>query len=284
MTRKFTQIQLRPLLIIVLLIGAMRSNTYAGGFPVRPHSLLLSPSVSYFYANKAWDSVGHLGAFPNNGHFSSITCQLYAEYGLSRRFTLVAQLPYITNTYEQSDFKHTAAGLTDLETGIRWYVANIDYRFYFMVQGTVITPLYANSPSLGYGLTGGELKLMFSGSMKMLGTNGYFSVENGFRQYISSTGPFQDRYNATFGLNLDKQFKNQISVSDGGFYSTSSNKQFLPAQYYANKNFSFNQVSLSYGHSFSREFSIFITGSKFISGRNTGDGASGAVSLVLRPF
>lgn len=283
MTKKFTPIQLRTLLIAFVLIGTLRSNSYAGGFPVRPHSLLLSPSVSYFYANKGWDSVGHLASFPNNGHFSSVTYQLYAEYGLSRRFTLVAQLPYVTNTYEQSDFKHTAAGLTDLETGIRWYAANIDYRFYFMVQGTVITPLYTNSPSLGYGLSGGELKLMFSGSMKMLGTNAYFTLENGFRQYIGSTGPFQDRYNGTFGLNLDKQFKNQISVSLGGFYSTSINKQFSYIQY-ANKDFSFSQVSLSYGHSFSREFSIFLTGGKFINGRNTGDGASGSVSLILRPF
>ena len=284
MTKKFTQIQLKSLLVAFLFLAVLRSNSYAGGFPVRPHSLLLSPSVSYFYANKAWDSGGNLHPFDNNGHFSSWTYQLYTEYGLTRRLTLVAQLPYVTNTFEQSNFKNTASGLTDLETGIRWYVANIDYRFYFMVQGTVITPLYVNNPSLGYGLTGGELKLMFSGSMKMFGTNAYFSLENGFRQYISSTGPFQDRYNGTFGLNLDKQFKNQISVSVGGFYSNSSNKQFLPAQYYANKNFSFNQVSLSYGHSFSREFSIFITGGKFITGRNTGDGTSGSVSLVLRPF
>ncbi|MBV8389110.1 MAG: hypothetical protein JO080_04850 [Mucilaginibacter sp.] len=283
MTKKFTQIKLRPLLIAFVLMGALRSNSYAGGFPVRPHSLLISPSVSYFYANKAWDSVGHLSSFPNNGHFSSITYQLYAEYGLSRRFTLVAQLPYVTNTFEQANYKASASGLADLETGIRWYAFNIDYRFYFMVQGTVITPLYINNPSLGYGLTGGELKLIFSGSMKMLGTYGYFSVENGFRQYIGSTGPFQDRYSGTFGLNLDKKFQNQISVSLGGFYSTSINKKFSYIQY-ANKDFSFNQVSLSYGHSFSREFSIFLTGGKFINGRNTGDGASGTVSLILRPF
>lgn len=283
MTKKFTPIKYKPLLIAFLLMGALHSNSYAGGFPVRPHSLLLSPSVSYFYANKAWDSTGHLASFPSNGHFSSLTYQLYAEYGLSRRFTLVAQLPYVTNTFVQGNYKNTAAGLTDLETGIRWYVANIDYRFYFMVQGTVITPLYVNNPSLGYGLTGGELKLMFSGSMKMFGTNAYFTLENGFRQYIGSTGPFQDRYSGTLGFNLDKQFKNQISVSVGGFYSTSTNKQFSYVQY-ANKDFSFNQVSLSYGHSFSREFSIFLTGGKFINGRNTGDGASGTVSLVLRPF
>ena len=78
----------------------------------------------------------------------------------------------------------------------------------------------------------------------MMGTNAYFTLENGFRQYIGSTGPFQDRYNGTLGFNLDKQFKNQVSVSVGGFYSTSINKQFSFIQY-ANKEFSFNEVCLS---------------------------------------
>jgi hypothetical protein len=279
---KFTRTQVRSLLIAIVILVVSRSSSYAGGFPVRPHSLLISPSFSYFYANKGWDSTRHLAPFPNGGHFSSYTLQLYAEYGLSRRFTLVAQLPYVSNSYEQTGYKSSASGLTDLEVGLRYYIANIDYRFYFMVQGTAITPLYTNQ-SLGYGQSGAELKLMFSGSMKMFGTNAYFSLENGFRQYFGSTGPFQDRYNGTFGLNLDKKFKNQVSVSLGGFYSTSTNKQFSPIQY-TNKDFSFNQVSLSYGHSFSREFSIFLTGGKFINGRNTGDGMSGSVALVLRPF
>ena len=152
-----------------------------------------------------------------------------------------------------------------------------------MVQGTIITPLYVNNPALGYGLTGAELKLSFAGSGHMLGTNYYFTLENGFRQYFGSTGPFQDRYTGTFGLNLDRQYKNQVSVSLGGFYSTSNFTKFSPIQA-VNKNFAFNQVSLSYGHSFSREFSIFLTGGKFINGRNTGDGTTASVSLVLKPF
>ena len=279
---KLTKIQIKTLLISIVILITSRGNSYAGGFPVRPGSLLLSPSVSYFYANKGWDSARTLRPFPNNGHFSSYTFQLYAEYGLTKRFTLVAQLPYVTNNYEQTDFKNSASGLTDLEVGLRYYVANIDYRFYFMLQGTAITPLYTN-PSLGYGQSGAELKLIFSGSMKALGTNAYFSLENGFRQYFGSTGPFQDRYSGTFGLNLDKKFENQVSVSLGGFYSTSINKQFSYIQY-ANKDFAFNQVSLSYGHSFSRQFSLFLTGGKFINGRNTGDGMSGSVALVIKPF
>jgi protein XagA len=282
MIMKFTKTQIRSLLIAIVILIASRSSSYAGGFPVRPGSLLISPSVSYFYANKGWDSTRHLASFPNGGHFSSYTLQLYTEYGISRRFTFVAQLPYVSNTYEQTNYKSSASGLTDLEAGLRYYIANIDYRFYFMVQGMAITPLYTN-PSLGYGQSGAELKFLFSGSVKVFGTNAYFSAENGFRQYFGSTGPFQDRYSGTFGLNLDKKFQNQISVALGGFYSISTNKQFSPVQY-TNKDFSFNQVSLSYGHTFSREFSIFLTGGKFINGRNTGDGASGSVALILRPF
>jgi hypothetical protein len=282
MVMKFTKTQIRPLLIAALILVAARSATYADGFPLRPHSLLLSPSVSYFYANKGWDSVRHLAPFPENGHFSSITYQLYAEYGLSRRFTLVALLPYSMNNYQQNGLNSTANGLTDLETGIRYYIANIDYRFYFMVQGTVITPLY-NNPNLGYGETGAELKFSFAGRGHVFDKNCFFSIENGFRQYFGSTGPFQDRYNGTFGLTIDKKFQNQLSISVGGFYSVSDFKTFSPTPV-VGKDFDFNQVSLSYGHSFNRQFSIFLTGGKFINGRNTGDGTSASISVVVKPF
>ncbi len=282
MIRKFTKTQFRTFFAAILFSIAFCGRSYAGGFPTRPHSLLLSPSVSYFYANKGWDSLRKLTPYPNNGHFSSVTYSLYAEYGISKRFTFVALLPYANNTYEQTNYKNSASGLTDLETGIKWYVANIGYKYYFSIQGTLITPLYTN-PSLGYGQTGGEIKLSFAGTGHLFGLNSYFNLDNAFRQYFDSTGPFQDRYNGTYGLALDKKFQNQIAISLGGFYSTSSFTKFSPIQF-TNKDFSFNQVSLSYGHTFSKEFSIYITGSKFINGRNTGDGTSGSFSLIIRPF
>jgi hypothetical protein len=282
MIMKFIKTQLRPLLAAIICFIASHHNSYAGGFPVRPGSLLIMPSVNYFYANKGWDSVRHLAPFPNNGKFTSVSYSLYAEYGLSRRFTLVASLPYVTNTYEQTNFKSINSGFTDLETGIRYYIANINYLYFFTVQGTVITPLY-NNPNLGYGQTGAEIKLAFAGSSHLFGSNSYFNLENGVRQYFGSEGPIQDRYSATFGLSLDKAFKNQLSVTFSGFYSKSDFKQFSPNPS-IDKNFSFNQVSLTYGHSFSREFSVSLTAGKFINGRNTGDGTTGSVALILKPF
>ncbi|MGN6639540.1 MAG: hypothetical protein ACTHJ8_11565, partial [Mucilaginibacter sp.] len=211
---KFTKTQIKYLLGIAGLIMVLQQRVYADGFPLRPKTLLLNPSVSYFFANKEWDSLRVKRPFANNGQFSSVTYSLFAEYGISRRWSLVALLPYTMNTFQQTGYKSTANGLTDLETGLRYYLANIDYRFYFMLQGTVITPLYTN-PSLGYGLTGGELKLTFAGSGHMFGNSYYFSVENGVRQYFGSTGPEQDRYSGTFGLTLDKKFENQVSVTLG---------------------------------------------------------------------
>ncbi|TWR30352.1 hypothetical protein FPZ43_05265 [Mucilaginibacter pallidiroseus] len=268
------------LTLLVLLTAAGKS--FGGGFPVRPKRLLLSPSFTYFTASKNWDSLRVKNSFPDNGRFTSLGFQLYGEYGLSRRFTLVGLLPYVNNTYEDDKSKTVSRGLTDLEVGIRYYAFNIDYRYYFTVQGTYVTPLY-NDPSLGYRQQGAEIKLAFAGSGKVFGKNYYFTAENGFRQYFGNQGPFQDRYNATFGLTLDRKFRHQISASVSGFYSKSNFTRFSPIQA-TNKNFAFNQVSLTYGYTFSNRFSTFFSGGKFVSGRNTGAGTTASVSFLVKPF
>lgn len=273
---------IKYLFIAIALIMLAPVSSYAGGFPVRPKRLLLSPSFSYFYADKGWDANRVKSPFANGGKFQSFGVSLYAEYGISKRFTAVALLPYVTNTYQDNASKTVTSGLTDLELGIRYYAANINYKYYFTVQGTYITPLYTN-PSLGYNQQGAELKLSFAGSGKVFDKNFYFTLENGFRQYFGSEGPFQDRYTGTFGLTLDKKFKHQLAVNLGGFYSTSSFKDFSPIQP-ANKNFAFNQASLTYGYTFSKKFSVFLTGGHFINGRNTGDGTTASVSFLFKPF
>ncbi len=281
----FTRPVLKYLLVIILITIATQNRAHAGGFPLRPGRLLIQPSVSYFFANKEWDSTGVKKPFPANGKFNSVLISMYAEYGISRRFSVIALVPYTTNNFTQTGFSQSYSGLTDLETGIKYYLANINYIYYFSLQGTAITPMYKNTagqPDLGYGEEGAELKLSFAGSGTLFNRNYYFDLDNGIRQYFGDQGPIQDRYNATFGLTLDKQFKDQISVSFGGFYTTSDNKKFNLENPLASKNFQFQQVSLSYGHSFTRTFSVFLTGGQFISGRNTGVGTSGSVALLYR--
>jgi hypothetical protein len=277
----FTKRQIKYLLASLMLLFVVH-NSYAGGFPVRPKRLLLSPSISYFYANKNWDSLRNKNLFPQGGQFTSLGVSLYAEYGLTRRFTLVSLLPYVNNTYEDNTFRTVSKGFTDFEFGVKYYLANINYIYYFSVQGTFITPLYTN-PLLGYKQQGAEIKLAFAGSGKVLGKNCYFTAENGVRQYFGDQGPIQDRYNASFGLTLDKKFRHQISASFSGFYSASNFKSFSPILA-TNKNFAFNQASVTYGYTFNKRLSTFLTAGKFLNGRNTGAGSTASVSFSVKPF
>jgi len=282
----FTKYYLKFIGVAALIFLSAQNKGYAGGFPVRPGRLLLSPSVGYFFANKQWDSLGVKKPFADNGKFSSISYSLYAEYGISRRFAAVALIPYVMNTYTQSGKNYLSSGFTDLETGVKYYLANINYQYYFAIQGTAITPMYKNpavgSSSLGYGEEGAELKLSFAGGGQVFDRFYYFNLDEGLRQYFGTDGPIQDRYNGTFGLTLDKAFKNQISVSFGGFYTESNFKKFNVLNPTINKDFSFTQASLTYGHAFTRQLTVLVTGGQFITGRNTGDGSNVSLSLVYR--
>lgn len=273
----------RILFFTLILFITTESVSYAdGGFPTRPGRLLIAPSVSYFFANSQWDSTGVKKPFPNNGKFSSVGVTLYAEYGISRKFAAVASIPFVYNMYDQTGLpRATSSGLTDMETGLRYYLANIDFVYYFSIQGTAITPLYSNNNSLGYGQEGAELKLAFSGTGHLGGLSTYFNAADGVRQYFGTNGPIQNRYNATFGITLDEDYENQVSATVSGIYSQSNDKRFsvIPQ---TNKDFSFLQASIGFGHSFTRETSLFLSGGRFLTGRNTGIGTSVSLAFIYR--
>jgi len=275
----------RILFVNVILFIAVQNLTYAdGGFPARPGRLLITPSVSYFFANTQWDSTGVKKPFANNGKYSSVGLTLYAEFGISRRFAATVSLPYIMNNYTQGIAPKSTAnsGLADLETGIRYYVANIGFVYYFSVQGTAVTPLYSNNPALGFGEEGAELKLAFSGSGHLGTLSTYFNVADGVRQYFGNNGPIQNRYSGTFGLSLDTTFMNQVSASVSGVNSFSNDKRFISAIPETNKDFSFLQATVTYGHSFTKEISLFLSGGEFLTGRNTGVGTTASLAFIYR--
>jgi hypothetical protein len=270
------------LLTLILFIASQKSSYASGGFPDRPGRLVISTSASYFFANSQWDSLGVKKPFAKNGQYTSYGFTLFTEYGISRRFAAVVTLPYVLNDYHQDDYKSTSNGLTDMEAGLKYYLANINYIYYFSLQATAIIPLYnSTDQSLGYGEEGAELKLAFSGTGHLFGGASYFNLDDGVRQYFGANGPIQNRYSLTYGVSLDKNFYNQISATLSGIYSVSNDKRFSPILE-TNKDFSFLEASLSYGHSFGRQFSIFLTGGKFLTGRNTGDGTTATVALIYK--
>lgn len=268
---------------LILFLLASQAAFADGGFPVRPGRLLLAPAVSYFFANSAWDTTGSAAKrYLNNGKYQSMAVILYGEYGISRKWAAVVTLPYVYNMYSQTGAPtQTSNGLTDLETGIRYYLANINYIYYFSLQGTAITPLYNNNRSLGYGEEGAELKLAVSGSGTLGSRSIFFNASDGFREYFGTNGPWQNRYSGTFGMTLDDDFKNQLSLTGTGIFSESTDKTFSPVLE-ANKDYSFFQLSLSYGHTFTDEISLFASAGKFLTGYNTSAGQLFSLSLIYR--
>jgi hypothetical protein len=253
----------------------------AGGWPTRKGKLLISPSVNYFYADKYWDQQGKVQNYAKDGHFTSTGLYIYSEYGLTKRVTLVGSVPVISNHYEQSDYKNTSTGIADMEFGARYYLANINYKYYFAIQGMVVLPGYKNTPdrNLGYEALGGEVKLIGSGSGKMGKKAFYFNLEGGVRQYVADKGPFQFRYTGSFGLSLAK--KHQVIVGASGLVSSSTNKTFS-GNLVSNKDFSYTQGSFSYGYSITPNFMLFAGVNRFLVGTNTGIGTNGSLSVVVK--
>src|ERR1700744_1230368 len=95
-----TRSLLKFVLIVLIIAVVAQNKSYEGGFPTRPGRLILSPSVTYFFASKEWDSTGVKKPFPKNGKFNSTTISLYAEYGISRRLAVVGTVPYLINSYK----------------------------------------------------------------------------------------------------------------------------------------------------------------------------------------
>ncbi|MBS1531123.1 MAG: hypothetical protein JSU01_12510, partial [Bacteroidetes bacterium] len=71
--------RLKYLVAIVSLITVIQQHVLADGFPVRPKTLLINPSISYFVATKYWDSLRVLRPFQQNGKFTAVTTSLFAE-------------------------------------------------------------------------------------------------------------------------------------------------------------------------------------------------------------
>jgi len=271
----------KKILFVTLLFSLFLSSRAYCGWPTRPGRLIFSPSVSYFTSSKDWDSVSRRRVKPNNGKFTSTILNLYAEYGIVRKLTAVASLPYVS--YKLSDSVNapiSKSGLGDAELGLRYYLANINYKYYFTLQGTAVIPLY-KTLGLGYAQPGGELRLGFSGAGKIGDKFFSLSLENGVRKYFGTDGPLQDRYSASFGITLDKKFHDQLTAGVSGIVSTSSFTAFTRNIFTA-RDYEFTQVSLSYGHTFNSSFSMFLTASQFVAGRNTGIGTNGALAFIYK--
>src|SRR3569833_1479096 len=96
--------RIKNILATVTLKAVMRQHELADGYPDRPKTLLINPSICYFWATEYWDSHRVLQSFGNGGKFTALTTTLFVVFGFCCCWFFVAQLPYTTNTFTQAGF------------------------------------------------------------------------------------------------------------------------------------------------------------------------------------
>ncbi|EHQ28411.1 hypothetical protein [Mucilaginibacter paludis] len=263
------------------------TSAFAGGKPVGKKRLFLIPAAAYFFNSTYWDKNGLYHKYDDGLKFGSAILSVNSEYGFSRKISLMATVPYLINrVYQPGSATTSVSGLGDAEVGVRYYAFNIDYNFYFSVQGNLIIPLYKNTSdkSLGYQQLGTEVRLLGAGDFKFLSQKFYFEVSTGSRQYMGALAPFQLKNSLSLSYSLTK--KNQLSIAGTSLYSFSAVKNSLnvvnPLDVATTKDFSFNQLTASYSYSIQRNKSLFLSFSKFITGRNTGDGSTLSIGYVYK--
>ncbi|MEO6521140.1 MAG: hypothetical protein ABIN91_05655 [Mucilaginibacter sp.] len=287
-THKHINIFTRAALFLVFFTTLLSANNevYAGGKPVGKKRLFLIPAAAYFFNSSYWDRSGVYRSYNNDLHFGSKILSINSEYGFSRRVSLMASIPFISNSISQSGYSASVSGFGDAELGIRYYLANINYNVYFSVQGNIVVPLYSNEvgKSLGYGSLGTDVKLIGAGDFSIASQKFYWEINTGVRQFLDDSGPFQLKNSLSFSYSINK--KNQVSLAGTSLYSFSTLKQPLnvdnPLDVASTKDFNFNQLTASYAYSIKRNKSLFFSFSKFITGRNTGAGTTLSIGYVYK--
>jgi len=244
----------------------------AGGRPVGKKRLFIIATSSYFFNDQYWDENGKVTSYDNNGKYSTFSLSLSAEYGFSRRVSLIASLPYSVNFFKNSVNSTTVGSLGDASIGMSYYIANIAYRTYFSVQTNFLFPVYHNTDSLnhGYGDVGANVQFLASGDFKIGEKSFSFSGTVGASQYIGDLAPLQLSFSGTLGFTITK--KDQVSLTETTASSFSPSKAFDPTSPVPAKDFTYSEITATIAHNISRNKSFFLSGTRFIVGKNTGIG------------
>jgi len=270
--------------LMFLLVLLLFSNVavYAGGRPVGKKRLFIIATSSYYFANRFWDENGNSQPYAYNGKYSTLSLTINAEYGLSRRVSLSASIPYSANFLNSTAGNTTNAALGDASVGVNYYIANIAYRTYFSIQGNFLFPLYQNSLTQdhGYGELAANTQFLAAGDFKLWDKSFSFGANVGASQYFGSLAPFQLTFGGSLGFTVSK--KNQISLSETTATSYSPSKAFDPNSPVPAKDYTFNEITGTFAHNISRNRSLFFSATRFINGKNTGIGNTVSVGYTYK--
>lgn len=264
------------ILLSALLITLMQAIPARAGWPVGKRHYVISTTISFYKADKGWNNAGKLENI--DGNFQAQSLGIFAAYGLSRGLDLIATLPasYQTTTNQFGTFHQSGAG--DLQLGLSGVLKHFNYANYITLYVGGVAPLYKNTNTKVFGLgnTGIVARLSNSGP---LGKKTYYNVDLGGGQYFGNNAPRQLTWDGLLGFKLDDA--NQLNFSYGGIYSQSDDKG-LTLNAFAARNYAYQRATAGFGHTFSKRFTMNLSGFYIFTGRNTGQGYGASLSASMK--
>ncbi|ADC90118.1 hypothetical protein Thal_1489 [Thermocrinis albus DSM 14484] len=260
------------LIIIFFAIFYPIKRIYAGAFGREEGELFISLTPRFYKADKFFDKNGNRK--PIGCSFKKEEIELYAEYGISSKDTLIFKVPY--QWLSCGDAK--TSGFSDIEAGIiRKLVKNNSY--VLSAYGVAILPTgYSihDNPRLGYGRIGLEGGILYGRGFG----KGFIDTGIGYRYYFGYPsdqirGYLMGGYSITKNFQLLGIIDAQIGLGNGkrknlGYNITLEPDYKLIQIYIGPRILLNNNISINFGLH------------KVIFGRNTGDGAGAYGSLWIK--
>lgn len=188
-------------LVIILFVCSSSSLIAGGGSIQAKNRWLFIPGYHNVYATRFANYSGKSAEFTYHGAYQNHFVKLYVEYGLTKRTTLVSNIPFLFTTYLNDLYKVGRVTFSDWELGFRYGIRKNKLAF----QGLLILPFYKNDAQLrsGQGNFGIDARIAGTIGNRKKKIGGYLNLDGGLR--VFSNGKAQLPVQVTYGYTLAKR-------------------------------------------------------------------------------
>jgi len=254
-------------------------DSVAGAWTQEPGHGQVILSGSLFRTATSFDASGKPQLFSDGGRFRQFYLNPYLEYGLTRRLTLVANLPAPFLCFANRYGAQSSAGLGDVEVALKRRFNAIESAWAVSGQFTVMFPAYSPSrnPAPGNHQEDLEARFLLGRGATLAGRHFFWDTEVAYR-YRTGAPADQVRADATTGLDLTRRL-----TLMGQFFSIKGlhNGQPLAANSNPNAQSDFDLYKYQVSLVVKAGRTVRIQGgwSNAFAGRNTGRGQSAILAL-----
>jgi protein XagA len=259
-----------------MLGGSLHMRAGAWNQPTGHGQLIVTSS--FFQTETAFDSTGATQPFGYRGQFRQTLLNPYLELGLSKNYTLVANVCAPLLRYSNLYGMNTSAGLGDIEVAIRRRLNSNESRWAFSGQVLTMFPAYSatRNPAPGNHQEDVEGRLLLGRGSQWARRNVFWDAEAAYR-FRSGAPADEFRTDLTGGLN----FTSRVMAMSQGFVikSLRNGAPFTTTNPNAQSDFDLYKTQVSLVISTGRGTRLQLGWNDAFSGRNTGRGQSAILAL-----